>query len=114
MEGEREGEEGVVGPEDLEEVERVAEGGQGQGDALVHERVPQPHLAPPQALEGKETQREELLAEVPEVERSAGQRPAQEGQEGDERDQGGREGARAPSSRTGGSTAARLPMTGEG
>jgi hypothetical protein len=102
VEGERERDAGVVGPDELEDVERVADRGQGQGDALAHQGVPQPHLAVPEAVEGEPAHRQEVLAEVAEVERRAGQRPAQEREECRERDESGRERApQRPSGRAG-------------
>ena len=77
---EEEGEAGLVGPQQREQLERIGQGRQRERLALVGVRVPEAHLAAGEALEDEPPQGEEVQREVAEVERMARERPAQEGQ----------------------------------
>src|SRR6185295_14911163 len=82
LQGEEEREPGLVGEEALQEVERVRDGREGQGDAFMNVGVPEAQLDRAQAFPHEAAQGEELERKVAEVEAVAGQETRQEGEEG--------------------------------
>ena len=78
------------GTQQLKQVERIGDGRERQGLALVDVGVPEAQLAVPEPVEGEEPQREEVAGRGPGSRGSARRGLPGEGQEGHQRHESGR------------------------